>query len=100
MDLNLAVVYADVTGFPAGSAVANIVATITGSDGVAHSQTVPAGTASVTFPAVAADTYAVSVAGVDASGATLGTPATGSITITAPATVTLSLPSTVTATQA
>ena len=94
------VTYADVPGFPSGSAVSHIVATITDSKGVATTQTVAPGTATVEFDNVAPDAYSISVAGVDSSGAVLGSPITGTFTITAPATVTLSLPSAVSVSQA
>ena len=90
----MAIVYADVANFPAGSVVANIVATVTGS-AAPVSQTVPPGTSSISFD-LPPDTYNFSVAGVDASNNIFGTPVTGSFVIAAPNTVTLSLPSTVT----
>ena len=98
-DLSFAVTYAPVDGFPAGSAVANVVATITGTTSAAVSQTVAPDAASIVFAAVAADTYAYSVAAVDATGAVIGTAVTGSFVVTAPATVSLSLPSAVVASQ-
>ena len=100
MNAILAIAYADVPGFPAGSVVAHISASITGAVTPVVNQIVLPGTASITFANVPADTYSFSVAGVDASGNVFGTAVTGSFTITAPATVTLSLPSTVTASQA
>ena len=94
----LAVSYADVPGFPAGSAVANVVASISGASSV--SQTVPPGTAAVTFADLPAGDYSYSVSAVDASGAVLGTPVTGTFTVAVvDTTVTLSLPSTVGVTQ-
>ena len=98
----LACSYTNVPGFPEGSAIANIVATVTG--------TLPGNTTPVvqkgapddsafTFPGLPFDTYTYSVAGVDAAGNVFGTPVTGSFTLVAPVTVSLSLPSAVTATQ-
>jgi hypothetical protein len=105
MNLDLAVVYALVPNFPAGSQVAAIVATVTGT---AAGNTTPIvqsagpGVPQFVFPLTVADTYSYSVSAVDGSTPpnTFGTPVTGSIVITAPATVTLNLPSTVTAVQA
>ena len=53
----------------------------------------------MSFPNVAAGSYSFSVAAQDSTGAVLGTPVTGTFTITAPATISLSLPSVVTPTQ-
>ena len=101
MNAILSIVYAPVPGFPAGSVVANILATITGSAAGSTPivQTGAPGATSIEFANVAADTYTYSVSGEDASGNTYGTAVTGTFTITAPATVTLSLPSSVTVAQ-
>lgn len=102
MNANLAISYVDVPGFPAGSAVAAIVASITDTSltpPTSLTQSVTPGTASVSFPNVAAGSYSFSVAAQDSTGAVLGTPVTGTFTITAPATISLSLPSVVTPTQ-
>ena len=99
MNALLAILYSDVPGFPAGSAVSHIVASITGAVTPVQTQTVAPGAPSVTFASVPADTYTYSVAGVDSAGNTYGTAVTGTFTVTAPATVTLSLPSAVTASQ-
>lgn len=88
--------YADVGGFPAGSAVDHITVSISAT----QSQDVPAATASVSFADVAPGDYTATASAKDATGAVLGTPATASFTVVAPATVTLSLPATVTVTQA
>jgi hypothetical protein len=85
--------YVNVPGFPAGSVVANVVASITGAATPIVSQTVPPGTAMITFSSVPPDTYTFSVAGVDASNNVFGTASTGTFTVSAPTTVTLSLPS-------
>lgn len=98
-NLNLAVTYAPVDGFPAGASVAGIVATLTDASGVSVSQTVAVDAAAVVFADVAAGDYTFSVAAVDASGAVYGTAVPGSFSITAPATVSLSLPSAVVASQ-
>jgi hypothetical protein len=96
-NLNLAVSYSVVDGFPEGSVVASVVATITGTAGSPISQTVAADAASIVFVGVDADTYSYSVNAVDASGAVLGTPVIGSFVVSAPVTVSLSLPSAVVA---
>ncbi len=104
MNLDLAVTYADVAGFPPGSAVIAIEATITGSavgNTTPTVQTQPPGTAAFVFPLTVADTYTYSVQGIDGATPpnTYGTPVTGSFVITAPTTVTLALPSAVVASQ-
>jgi len=104
MNLDLAVIYANIPGFPAGSVVAVIQATVTGTaagNTTPIVQTGAPGVASLVFPLTVADTYTYSVAALDASSPpnTFGTPVTGTFAITAPATVTLSLPSTVSASQ-
>jgi hypothetical protein len=99
-DVTLAIVYTDVPGFPAGSVVDHIVATVTGTANTTPvTQNAPPGTASIVFPSLPADTYTFSVGGTDAAGTVFGTAVTGSFTITEPTTVTLSLPSTVDVTQ-
>ncbi len=99
MNAVLAVTYADVPGFPAGSAVAAVVATVVGSSGPPLTQSVPPGSPQIVFSNIPADTYSLTVAAQDAAGNTFGTPVTGSFTITAPSTVTLSLPSAVSTSQ-
>ena len=104
MNLNLAVTYAAVAGFPAGSVVASYVATVTGTAAgnttpIVQSVAAASAPASFVFPLTVADTYSYSVSGQDANGNTFGTPITGSFAITAPATVSLSLPATVAASQ-
>jgi hypothetical protein len=102
MNADLAVTYADVPGFPAGSVVAEIVATLTGSapgNTTPMELSQPPGSAEFSFFNVQADTYAFSIEGLDAKGDTFGTPVTGSVTITGPTTVTLSLPASATASQ-
>ena len=101
---NLSILYADVAGFAAGTVVGGIVASITDTSvtpPTAVTQTVAAGTASVSFPNVAAGSYSFSVQAVDGSTppVPLGSAVTGTFTITAPATISLSLPSGVTPTQ-
>ena len=93
----LTVVYADVPGFPAGSAVDHVAVTVTGAVAPAVTQTVAPGTTAVIFPALGVDTYSYSIAAQDASGAVLGSAVTGTFAVTAPATVTLSLPASATA---
>ena len=100
MNAVLAIVYAPVPGFPAGSVVATIAATLVGTISTTPiTQTATPGTADITFANLAADNYTYSVAGEDASGNIFGSPVQGSFTITTPATVTLTLPSAVTMTQ-
>ena len=104
MNLNLAVTYAEVPGFPAGSAVASYVAVVTGAaagNTTPVVQTYPAASApaSFVFPLSVADTYTYSISGQDASGNTFGAPVTGSFAITAPATISLNLPSAVVPSQ-
>ena len=100
----LTIAYADSSPtFPAGSAVASIVVSITdtsASPPVSVSQTVAPGTASITFPNVAVGDYTASAQAVDASGAALGSPATTTFTVSAPATISLSLPVTLSAAAA
>ncbi|MGO9596866.1 MAG: hypothetical protein ACLP7Q_02470 [Isosphaeraceae bacterium] len=104
MNLDLAVAYAQVPGFPAGSVVAGIVATIVGTaagNTTPVTQQVPPTTndTAFSFAVTVADTYNYSVYAVDAAGNTFGTPVTGSFAVLAPATVILTLPSAVTASQ-
>lgn len=104
MNLNLAVSYAPVPGFPAGSVVAAIQVTVAGTaagNTTPIVQSVAPGTSEVTFALTVADTYTYSVVAVDAAvpADTFGDPVTGSFAIVAPATVTLALPSGVVASQ-
>jgi hypothetical protein len=102
MNLVLAVQYADVGGFPQGSVVSEIQATVTGTaagNTTPVSQNGPPATPQFTFALTVADTYNYSVQAKDASGNGFGTAVTGSFVVTAPTTVTLSLPSTVVASQ-
>ena len=100
MNAVLAISYTVVPGFPSGSVVDNIVATVTGTlNATPVVQKAPADSASITFAGLPADTYTYSVAGVDAAGNVFGTPVSGSFTLVAPVTVSLSLPSAVTASQ-
>jgi hypothetical protein len=94
--------YSNVPGFPAGSAVDHIEVTVQGAapGALPITQSVPPDTASVTFTALADDTYTVTVEAVDAANSVFGTPVTGSFTSsTVGSTVTLSLPASVTAAQ-
>ena len=100
----LAITYGLVPGFASGTVVANVVATIAGTaagNTSPQSESVVPGTASVEFTGLAADTYNFSVNGVDASGNVLGTPVTGSFTLSGsgPQTISLSLPVSVSASQ-
>jgi hypothetical protein len=104
MNLALAISYAPIDGFPAGSAVAAIQVTVTGTT-VGNTtpivQSVAPGTSTISFPLTVADTYTYSVSAVDAATPPddFGTAVTGSFVITAPVTVTLTLPSSVVASQ-
>jgi hypothetical protein len=94
--------YADVPGFPAGTVVDHVVVSVSDtsvSPPTSTSQNVPPGTTSVTFADLDAGSYTFQVSAVDSSGVALGTPITGSFTVTAPATVTLNLPSAASFTQ-
>ena len=96
----VAVTYTPVPGFPAGSAVASILASITGANPAnSMSQSVAPGTASIVFTNVTADSYSFSISGVDANGNVFGTPVTGTFVATGATTVTLNLPSAATVTQ-
>jgi hypothetical protein len=97
MNLNLAVTYGPVSGFPAGSVVAAIQSTITGTaagNTTPVVQSVAPGTATITFVVTVADTYTYSIAGVDGSSPpnAYAPAVTGSFVITQPTTVTLTLP--------
>lgn len=96
------ITYADVPGFPAGTAVDHVVVSVTDtsvSPTTTVSQNIAAGVTSVSFD-LDAGSYSYTVAGVDAGGVVLGTPVTGSFSVTAPATVTLNLPSAASFSQA
>jgi hypothetical protein len=104
MNLVLAVLYSPVPGFPPGSAVAAVTATVTGTaagNTTPISQSAPPDEASFVFALTVADTYTYSVQAVDGATPpnTYGTAVTGTFAITAPVTVTLSLPSSVTPSQ-
>lgn len=100
-NVTLTVRYADSDGFPAGSAVVRILASL---DTVPPSnpsaplvQTMDPGTLSCTFVNVPDGVWQFSVAAQDSNAATLGTAVGGSFTVADdPVTVTLSLPSGVT----
>jgi len=92
----LAILYQDVPGFPVGTVVQSIQVDLKGPG--TFSQTVPEGTGTVTFHDLDPGTYSYGIAALDASGAVLGTPLSGSFDIPVPTTITLSLPSQATAT--
>jgi hypothetical protein len=98
----VAVNYAPVPGFPAGSAVDHILVTATASN-PANSpapQSVAPDTSEVTFANLAPDTYVFTAQAMPATGAGFGSPvASAPLTIVAPATVSLSLPQAVSASQ-
>lgn len=96
----VSVSYAVVDGFPPGSVVDHILVTCVGaSTGAQPSQTVPPGTTTATFTALAPDTYTFTAQGFPAAGAGFGTAVSTTLTVTAPATVSLNLPSTLSAAQ-
>ena len=100
MNLILAVSYGG-QPFPVGTSVSAVQASITGSasGAVPVVQTLPEGSTSFQFANVAADTYTYSVQALDENNNPLGSPITGSFTVTAPVTVTLQVPVAVTASQ-
>ena len=102
-NLNLTVTYAQsAPTFLPGTVVDHIVASITDTSvtpPTSVSQTLPATATLVTFPNVDPGVYTISVVAQDAANSNLGSPVTGTFTVTAPATISLSLPSAVTATQ-
>jgi hypothetical protein len=88
--------YADVAGFPVGSAVHAINIALTDSTGkVAASTSVAPDSTDVTLQNVPDGTYSYSIGAVDAGGVALGTALTGTVTAPTP-TVSLLLPSAVT----
>jgi phage-related tail fiber protein len=99
--LNAAIAYAaSAPTFAPGTVVASMAVSITGTV-AANNQTVTvaAGAILAQFLNVAADTYTVSAQAQDSNGNPLGTAATTTIAVTAPANISLSLPSTLTVTQ-
>jgi hypothetical protein len=98
-----AITYADVPGFPAGTVVDHILVTATDAAippvNPMLTQSVPEGTATVTFTGIAFGAYTFSVQAETAAGQPLGTAVTGKFTVVAPV-VTLSLPATAVFTQA
>lgn len=100
-DCDVAVTYAPVSGFPAGSVVDHITFVATGTNPANNPppQSVPPNTASVVFKNLTPDTYTIVAQGFPASGAGWGTAVSTTITITSTATVSLQLPSALTATQ-
>lgn len=107
MNAALTLGYGQVSGFPAGSAVASILLAAVGAlpaNATPVTQQVAPGTASVTFSSLPADTWTFSATPLDANNNALTASGysvpTGSVTLTAPSTVTLSVPTTLSATQA
>ena len=95
------IVYGDVSGFPPGTVVDSVVVSAIAAvpTNTPVSQSVPQGTASVTFSSLNPDTYTVSAQAVAANGVPIGPAASAVVTVTSAASVTVSLPSTVTAIQ-
>lgn len=101
MNLNAAVSYDVVPGFPQGTVLDHIVVSLAATNPANNqSKSAAANAPSVSFANVPADTYTVSVQGAQASGAVLGTPVSQNITITQPVvTISLNLPSALTLSQ-
>jgi len=97
-NVNFAIVFANVDGFPAGSAVDQLVLSISGPE--ASTQSLPANASTATVTINTAGDYSATVQAVDATGAHLGVAASATFSIAAPATVTLSLPSALSASVA
>lgn len=100
MNASLAIVYALVPGFPAGTVLNHIRVTITGASTAAQSQTVPPGNSPVVFPSLPADTYTYAVDSIDGNSNVLASKTGSFVVAGAPATISLGLPSTVTVTVA
>jgi hypothetical protein len=96
----IAVSYAPVDGFPAGSAVDHIAITVTDPSAVATVINVAPDTASAPFDATIVGNYNVTAQAVAADGSVFGTPVSATFVVVAPVTVTLSLPSAVSVTDA
>ena len=94
----ITIAYAEVPGFPPGSAVDHILITLTDAAGTALSSSAPPGAGSATFENLAAGDYTVRAQAMAADNSALGVAASATFNVPAPATVTLSLPSTVSAT--
>ena len=90
------IVYGDFVA-PAGTMVANIVLTFTDSQGNHQGVTLAPGAQPGAIDLAAGD-YTATAQAVDASGAAIGSAATDSFTIAAPATVTVSIPVSMTGT--
>ena len=89
-----------VDGFPSGTVVDHIAVTVTAAFLAApQTQNIPPSQSSLVITGEAAGTYQYSVVGQDAANNALGTPVTGSFTLSAPATITLQLPTAVSVTQ-
>lgn len=89
-------------GFPAGSAVAGYLVTLTGAlpSTPSQSQIVSPGTENVQFPVTIADTYTASIIAVDANNNTFGTAVnSNALSVTGPTTVSLVLPASISLAQ-
>lgn len=92
----LVLTFAAVAGFPAGTSVDHLSATLTGGSGDALTASAPADATSIEFADVPAGDYSGSVSGRDSSNNTLGTPVNFSFTVTPVDTsISLNLPSAV-----
>ncbi|SRR6266446_8879506 len=100
-DAVLAIVYADVAGFPPGSVVDHIQVSGTAVDPTNSpaAQNVAPGTALVTFAALNPDAYVFTAQAFSAAGVGYGSSVSTTLTIVTKTTVSLSLPSVMTATQ-
>lgn len=99
--IGIAVAYALVAGFAAGTVVAGVKATATSNDNVYTSDVAAPDAPAIDIAGVMPGDYQISVFAVDASGALIGTPVAAVFTVTGdvPATISLSLPSSVTVSQ-
>lgn len=93
----IAVAFASVPGFPPGTTIDHLQATLSGA--ADSSQSVPPDATSLVFDNLPAGGYSISLVAIGSDGANLGTPATTTFTLTDTSSISLSLPATLTATQ-
>jgi hypothetical protein len=101
-NIQCAIVYGDVAGFPTGTVVDHVIVSATAATVVNSPapQTVPPGTAAVTFSGLNPDTYTVSAQAIAADGTPIGPAASVVVTVTsAVVTVSLSIPASIAVTQ-
>lgn len=92
------ITYADVPGFPAGTAVAKIAVSVQKPDGSFDFIDATPEQAEVEYSAATAGIYNVTVQALDSTGNALGTNVLATFTVAAPTTVTLRLPASVSVT--